>query len=146
MSNGMGREFTYLSSHATNRYFIPNWGSLYNCKLQFSGEIINEQNVQTVGMPTAPTISLISCRLSLINSCLAVSLPDNICISNAQYYELNAQQNLWCEILEFWAFDAISLIHSRLCGLQEKTALLRVRFHCVSSENRITHCIWVCCL
>ncbi len=26
---------------------------------------------------------------------------DNICISNAQYYELSAQQNLWCEILEF---------------------------------------------
>ena len=26
MSDGMGREFTYLSSHATNRYFIPNWG------------------------------------------------------------------------------------------------------------------------
>ena len=25
MSDGMGREFTYLSSHATNRYFIPNW-------------------------------------------------------------------------------------------------------------------------
>ena len=28
MSDGMGREFTYLSSHATNRYFIPNWGNL----------------------------------------------------------------------------------------------------------------------
>ena len=26
MSDGMGREFTYLSSHATNRNFIPNWG------------------------------------------------------------------------------------------------------------------------
>ena len=26
MSDGMGREFTYLSSHATYRYFIPNWG------------------------------------------------------------------------------------------------------------------------
>ena len=26
---------------------------------------------------------------------------DNICISNAQYYELNARRNLWCEILEF---------------------------------------------
>ena len=25
LSDGMGREFTYLSSHATNRYFIPNW-------------------------------------------------------------------------------------------------------------------------
>ena len=22
----MGRELAYLSSHATNRYFIPNWG------------------------------------------------------------------------------------------------------------------------
>ena len=31
MSNGMGREFTYLSSHATNRYFILNWGKgLFN--------------------------------------------------------------------------------------------------------------------
>ena len=25
----------------------------------------------------------------------------NICISDAQYYESGAQQNLWCEILEF---------------------------------------------
>ena len=29
MSDGMGREFAYLSSHATNRYFIPNWGISY---------------------------------------------------------------------------------------------------------------------
>ena len=29
MSDGMGREFTYLSSHATNRYFIPNWGTFF---------------------------------------------------------------------------------------------------------------------
>ena len=29
VSDGMGREFTYLSSHATNRYFIPNWGYVY---------------------------------------------------------------------------------------------------------------------
>ncbi len=29
MSDGMGREPAYLSSHATNRYFIPNWG--INC-------------------------------------------------------------------------------------------------------------------
>ena len=29
MSDGMGREFTYLSSHATNRYFIPNWGKVF---------------------------------------------------------------------------------------------------------------------
>ena len=26
---------------------------------------------------------------------------DYICIPDAQYYELSAQQNLWCEILEF---------------------------------------------
>ena len=24
----MGRELAYLSSHATNRYFIPNWGKV----------------------------------------------------------------------------------------------------------------------
>ena len=33
MSDGMGREFTYLSSHATNRYFIPNWGILFGLLL-----------------------------------------------------------------------------------------------------------------
>ena len=33
MSDGMGREFTYLSSHATNRYFIPNWGNKYKTLL-----------------------------------------------------------------------------------------------------------------
>ena len=51
---------------------------------------------------------------------------DNICISDAQYYELSAQQNLWCEILEFWAFEAISLIHSRLYDLQKKYVNKRV--------------------
>ena len=29
MSDGMGREPAYLSSHATNRYFIPNWGNKF---------------------------------------------------------------------------------------------------------------------
>ena len=29
MSDGMGRELAYLSSHATNRFFIPNWGSIF---------------------------------------------------------------------------------------------------------------------
>ena len=29
MSDGMGREPAYLSSHATNRYFIPNWGNYF---------------------------------------------------------------------------------------------------------------------
>ena len=29
MSDGMRRELVYLSSYATNRYFIPNWGRIY---------------------------------------------------------------------------------------------------------------------
>ena len=29
MSDGMRRELVYLSSHATNRYFIPNWGNYF---------------------------------------------------------------------------------------------------------------------
>ena len=55
-----------------------------------------------------------------------VSADDNICVPDAQYYELSAQQNLWCEILEFWAFEAISLIHSWLWGLPEKYVNKRV--------------------
>ena len=34
MSDGMGRELAYLSSHATNRYFIPNWG-IYGMSMMF---------------------------------------------------------------------------------------------------------------
>ena len=56
---------------------------------------------QISGMWIKVFVKALPNRISQINSCLAVSLPDNICISNAQYYELNAQQNLWCEILEF---------------------------------------------
>ena len=33
MSDGMGRELAYLSSHATNRYFIPNWGTHYTMNI-----------------------------------------------------------------------------------------------------------------
>ena len=35
MSDGMGRELVYLSSYATNRYFIPNWGSYFTYFLPF---------------------------------------------------------------------------------------------------------------
>ena len=41
MSDGMGREFTYLSSHATNRYFIPNWGNLYKKKYHIFQQACN---------------------------------------------------------------------------------------------------------
>ena len=33
MSDGMRRELAYLSSHATNRYFIPNWG-IFICSMR----------------------------------------------------------------------------------------------------------------
>ena len=41
MSDGMGRELAYLSSHATNRYFIPNWG--ISCF--FKGKDMSEREV-----------------------------------------------------------------------------------------------------
>ena len=44
----------------------------------------------------------------------------NICIPNAQYYEFSAQQNLWCEILEFWAFGDNVFIHSVLYGFKTR--------------------------
>lgn len=33
MSDGMRRELAYLSSHATNRYFIPNWGKEFDAEM-----------------------------------------------------------------------------------------------------------------
>ncbi len=36
MSDGMRRELVYLSSHATNRYFIPNWGILQTVQLEIA--------------------------------------------------------------------------------------------------------------
>ena len=50
----------------------------------------------------------------------------NICISDAQYYELSAQQNLWCEILEFWAVRNNTFIHSVLCGFMTKHYEIRL--------------------
>ena len=41
MPDGMGREFAYLSSHATNRYFIPNWGSIVTLVLDYKLDMIN---------------------------------------------------------------------------------------------------------
>ena len=35
MSDGMRREPAYLSSHATNRYFIPNWGKVFQNRKEF---------------------------------------------------------------------------------------------------------------
>ncbi len=42
MSDGMGRELAYLSSHATNRYFIQNWGNL--CKFSRSCKKTQDEN------------------------------------------------------------------------------------------------------
>ena len=53
MSDGMGREFTYLSSHATNRYFIPNWGTTIQIKLPLN----NEAYTQTMLMARHPKIA-----------------------------------------------------------------------------------------
>ena len=46
-------------------------------------------------------VSVIMTEIERIFEHFGSSVEYNICISNAQYYELSAQQNLWCEILEF---------------------------------------------
>ena len=43
MSDGMGREPAYLSSHATNRYFIPNWGILWERKVRMQQTILKRK-------------------------------------------------------------------------------------------------------
>lgn len=41
MSDGMGRELAYLSSHATNRYFIPNWGKVCPLVRDIIGRVVS---------------------------------------------------------------------------------------------------------
>ena len=49
MSDGMGRELAYLSSHATNRYFIPNWGKNYkNFWIEYVNESVGDKTIKNV--------------------------------------------------------------------------------------------------
>ena len=75
-------------------------------------------------------------QISPINSCLAVSQPDYICISNAQYSSFSVQQNLWCEIFEFWACSDSILTHSRLCNQDGKCAMNNGAIHASKWHNR----------
>ena len=47
------------------------------------------------------SVSVIMTEIERIFEHFGGSAEYNICISDAQYYESSAQQNLWCEILEF---------------------------------------------
>ena len=49
MSDGMGRESAYLSSHATNRYFIPNWGK--DIEERMLAEILNPTSGDVHSLP-----------------------------------------------------------------------------------------------
>ena len=51
---------------------------------------------------------------------------DNICVSDAQYYEPGAQQNLRCEILEFRTVCDNVFIYSVLCGFLTKRREIRL--------------------
>ena len=54
MSDGMGREFMYLSSHATNRYFIPNRGK-YDAKPTYKKFLGYRPGVYVIGDKTPTT-------------------------------------------------------------------------------------------
>ena len=57
MSDGMGREPAYLSSHATNRYFIPNWGLLLTALIRnFYKTIIHRLEVKRFGLKATSRI------------------------------------------------------------------------------------------
>ena len=76
MSDGMGREFVYLSSRATNRYFIPNWGSFCNIykfksflhfslALSFSNTLAG---MAVCRMPYAPSITSVPHAVGVFQS------------------------------------------------------------------------------
>ena len=79
MSDGMGREFTYLSSHATNRYFIPNWGRI--------------SSYRVAGLlPSLPFFT--HRKLSYINYQLLLYPSQTVFISIVICYGLNIQQRV----------------------------------------------------
>ena len=51
MSDGMRREFTYLSSHATNRYFIPNWGNPIVAPRKKANDSIQRRGIRNPDTP-----------------------------------------------------------------------------------------------
>ena len=50
MSDGMRRELAYLSSHATNRYFIPNWGNKLHKMESFQTKKADAEMVSALGL------------------------------------------------------------------------------------------------
>ena len=67
MSDGMGRELAYLSSHATNRYFIPNWGIIM--LFGMSMQVLAQANDAHEGETGAATIvSLVASLVALIGT------------------------------------------------------------------------------
>ena len=68
MSDGMRRELVYLSSHATNRYFIPNWGT--GMSQDFSVPVVAEYDYETNFAPQPKTMSQLP--MSLWNVALEV--------------------------------------------------------------------------
>ena len=57
MSDGMGRELAYLSSHATNRYFIPNWGTTLLLKFMSTSITFIKENAFTLASLTAAFVA-----------------------------------------------------------------------------------------
>ena len=54
MSDGMRRELAYLSSHATNRYFIPNWGN---------GKTVTDEDNKQYKLPKNANNKVDTCRI-----------------------------------------------------------------------------------
>ena len=72
MSDGMGREPAYLSSHATNRYFIPNWGNIcfiYATLLQKTFKVLRIFN--TFGLRRTVCCGKTKLRTNLNGQCAA---------------------------------------------------------------------------
>ena len=76
MSDGMGREPAYLSSHATNRYFIPNWG--YDLPKGTTGsEIGATVPVCVAESSTIPVPMPGTCVLTMYMNGFAEAIPSN---------------------------------------------------------------------
>ena len=104
MSDGMGREPAYLSSHATNRYFIPNWGNYFIAKDKFwqvSGYDTEGNTIKGVVVPpfraTITTEGTQAQSLGIVvmdetNSIGQTPTVDNLLSDEAEYFDLQGRR------------------------------------------------------
>ena len=95
----------YRHNRLTSPLANPVIDAIASMSIPFSYIIFDTDAIPTARPFASPSSFTVSNEFLMSRYALSLhgrlAVRHNICISDAQYYEPSAQQNLWCEILEF---------------------------------------------